>query len=94
MASGPLKQKAIWAPRKCDREAKKSSFSKTHRQNSPFPQGSCVGVRHPFLGIYCRRNSTSQTTGGRIPTRMNGVLSTSFELPIMYRCFTSKPSGH
>ncbi|GBN84387.1 hypothetical protein AVEN_68256-1 [Araneus ventricosus] len=85
MASGP--------PRKCGREAKKNSFSKTHKQNSPLPQGPCFGVRHPFLGIYCRRNSTSQTAGGRMPARRNGVLSTSFELPIIYRCFTSKPSG-
>ncbi|GBL91891.1 hypothetical protein AVEN_172800-1 [Araneus ventricosus] len=93
MASGPLKQKTIWAPRKCGREAK-NSFSKTHKQNSPLSQGPCFGVRHPFLGIYCRRNSASQTTGGRIPACRNGVLSTSFELPIIYRCFTSKPSGH
>ncbi|GBN81312.1 hypothetical protein AVEN_33205-1 [Araneus ventricosus] len=94
MARGPLKQKTIWAPRKCGREAKNNSFCKTHKQNSPLPQGPCFGVRHPFLGIYCRRNSTSQTAGGRISARRNGVLSTSFELPIISRCFTSKPSGH
>ncbi|GBM76489.1 hypothetical protein AVEN_139914-1 [Araneus ventricosus] len=86
MASGPLKRRQFGPPRKCGREAKKNSFSQTHKQNSPFPQGPCFGVRHPFLGIYCRRNSTSQTAGGRISARRNqgpdrnGVLSTSFEL--------------
>ncbi|GBO38596.1 hypothetical protein AVEN_186516-1 [Araneus ventricosus] len=97
---GPLNRRQFGPPRKCGREAKKNSFSQTHKQNSPLPQGPCFGVRHPFLGIYCRRNSTSQTAGGRISARRNrspgrnGVLSTSFELPIIYRCFTSKPSGH
>ncbi|GBL99739.1 Retrovirus-related Pol polyprotein from transposon 297 [Araneus ventricosus] len=97
---GPLNRRQFGPPRKCGREAKKNSFSQTHKQNSPFPQGPCFGVRHPFLGIYCRRNSTIQTAGGRISARRNqgpgrnGVLSTSFELPIIYRCFTSKPSRH
>ncbi|GBO40254.1 hypothetical protein AVEN_164992-1 [Araneus ventricosus] len=97
---GPLNRRQFGPPRKCGREAKKNSFSQTHKQNSPFPQGPCFGVRHPFLGIYCLRNSTSQTAGGQISARRNqgpgrnGVLSTSFELPIIYRCFTSKPSGH
>ncbi|GBN32930.1 hypothetical protein AVEN_26926-1 [Araneus ventricosus] len=97
---GPLNRRQFGPPRKCGREAKKNSFSQTHKQNSPFPQGPCFGVRHPLLGIYCRRNSTSQTAGGRISVRRNqgpgrnGVLSTSFEPPIIYRCFTSKPSGH
>ncbi|GBN47508.1 hypothetical protein AVEN_105904-1 [Araneus ventricosus] len=90
---GPLNRRQFGPPRKCGREAKKNSFSKTHKQNSPLPQGPCFGVRHPFLGMYRRRNSTSQSAGSRIPARRNGVLSTSFELQIIYRCFTSKPSG-
>ncbi|GBM32976.1 hypothetical protein AVEN_38580-1 [Araneus ventricosus] len=62
---GPSNRRQFGPPRKCGKEAKKNSFSKTHKQNSPLPQGPCFGVRHPFLGIYCLRNSTSQTAGGR-----------------------------
>ncbi|GBO26222.1 hypothetical protein AVEN_213793-1 [Araneus ventricosus] len=74
--------------------------------NSPVPKAH-------VLGIYCRRNPTSRTAGGRIPTqdayaittaRRNctevSVQSTSFDLLIIYRCFSRmlqpshKPSGY
>ncbi|GBO22530.1 hypothetical protein AVEN_73899-1 [Araneus ventricosus] len=50
------------------------------------------------IGIYCRRNSTSRTAGGRIQTQdaytittvgtVLRSLSTSFDLPTIYRCFS------
>ncbi|GBN88771.1 hypothetical protein AVEN_74896-1, partial [Araneus ventricosus] len=56
----------------------------------------CFSVPQPSFGIYYRRNLTSQTAGGRIPTQdayaiatpvgtVLRSLSTSFDLPI--RCF-------
>ncbi|GBM08435.1 hypothetical protein AVEN_62133-1 [Araneus ventricosus] len=66
-----------------------------------------------FWGFTALRNSTSRTAGGRIPTQdayaittarrnctEDSADSTSFDLPIIYRCFSSmlqpshKPSGY
>ncbi|GBL92089.1 hypothetical protein AVEN_102631-1 [Araneus ventricosus] len=102
MASGPLRQKTIWPPGKCEREKKKNSFSIVS-----------FSAANKSLGIYCRRNSTSGTASGRIPTQDAyaiaiarrkytevSVQSTSFDLPIIYRCFSrmlqpsNKSQGH
>ncbi|GBM48356.1 hypothetical protein AVEN_37806-1 [Araneus ventricosus] len=101
MASGPLKQKTVWAPRKCGRE-KKNSFSIVRFSKA-----------NKLLGIYYRRNSTRRTAGGRIPTQDAyaittacrnctevSVQSNSFDLLIISRCFSrmlqpsNKPLGH
>ncbi|GBM09595.1 hypothetical protein AVEN_29442-1 [Araneus ventricosus] len=38
---------------------------------------SMFGVPQPSLGIYCRRNSTSGTAGGRIPIQVAYAITTA-----------------